>query len=368
MLTFSLTAHIQTRSRQPKKKKQTHQKRREKFYLCGKNLKEKMIKYTIQNLEENYSIVAEDVEKYLKANELKVPKNGRLSKKVYQGVLDFYAENEQNEPKILNGSKPKEKPAFESEDKRVAIYHQDVIKFLKSLPSNSVDLIMTDPAYSGMNQKLKLGKGKIIGRYKDRGEKGKWFDEFLDTEENYNAFLKECYRVLKNNRHIFLMFDSYSLLTLAPIVRDVFDVKNILVWDKVNIGLGHYFRRRHEFIMFASKGKRKVKLRSIPDIWNIKRFTHAPYPTQKPTEIFELMLVSSAEDDFVVCDPFLGSGAAAIASIKRNCRFIGCDISETSIEKSTNRIKEFIETGNDNMQKNPMHGNDEKMLKILQGG
>lgn len=327
-----------------------------------------MIKYTIQSLEENYSIVAEDVEKYLTTNELKIPKNGKLSKKVYQGVLDFYTKSAKNEPRILNGSKPKEKPAFESEDKRVAIYHQDVIKFLKSLPSNSVDLIMTDPAYSGMNQKLKLGKGKIIGRYKDRGEKGKWFDEFLDTEENYNAFLKECYRVLKNNRHIFLMFDSYSLLTLAPIVRDVFDVKNILVWDKVNIGLGHYFRRRHEFIMFASKGKRKVKLRSIPDIWNIKRFSHAPYPTQKPTEIFELMLVSSAEDDFVVCDPFLGSGASAIASIKRNCRFIGCDISETSIEKSTNRIKEFIETGNDNMQKNPMHGNDEKMLKILQGG
>lgn len=327
-----------------------------------------MIKYTIQNLEENYSIVAEDVEKYLKANELKIPKNGKLSKKVYQGVLDFYTNNGNHEPRILNGSKPKEKPVFESNDKRVAIYQQDVIAFLKSLPSNSVDLIITDPAYSGMNQKLKLGKGKIIGRYKDRGENGKWFEEFLDTEENYNVFLKECFRVMKDNRHIFLMFDSYSLLTLAPLVRDVFEVKNILVWDKVNIGLGHYFRRRHEFILFASKGKRKVKLRSIPDIWNIKRFTHAPYPTQKPTEIFELMLVSSADEDFVVCDPFLGSGASAIASIKKNCRFIGCDISETAIEKSTNRIKEFIETGKDNMQKNPMHGNDEKMIKILQGG
>ena len=327
-----------------------------------------MIKYTIQNLEENYSIVAEDVEKYLKANELKVPKNGKLSKKVYQGVLDFYTNNGNHEPRILNGSKPKEKAVFESDDRRVAIYQQDVIAFLKSLPSNSVDLIVTDPAYSGMNQKLKLGKGKIIGRYKDRGENGKWFEEFLDTEENYNMFLRECFRVMKDNRHIFLMFDSYSLLTLAPLVRDVFEVKNILVWDKVNIGLGHYFRRRHEFILFASKGKRKVKLRSIPDIWNIKRFTHAPYPTQKPTEIFELMLVSSADEDFVVCDPFLGSGASAIASIKKNCRFIGCDISETAIEKSTNRIKEFIETGKDNMQKNPMYGNDEKMIKILQGG
>ncbi len=327
-----------------------------------------MKEYTIQNLEENYSIVAEDVEKYLTANELKIPENGKLTKKVYQGVLSFYQNETDKEPAILNSLKFEDKPVFKSKDNRIAIYHQDVITFLKSLPSNSVDIIMTDPAYSGMNQKLKLGKGKIIGRYKDRGENGKWFDEFLDTEENYGVFLKECYRVMRNNRHIFLMFDSYSLLTLAPIVRNIFDVKNILVWDKVNIGLGHYFRRRHEFILFASKGKRRVKLRSIPDIWNIKRFTHAPYPTQKPTEIFELMLVSSAEDDFVVCDPFLGSGSSAIASIKRNCRFIGCDISETAIEKSTSRINEFLETGIDNLQKNPMHGDDEKMIKLLKSG
>ncbi len=327
-----------------------------------------MEEYTIQNLEENHSIVAEDVEKYLNARELRIPKNGRLSKKAYQGVLSFYQNESNKKPLTPNGSKPKDKPAFESKDKRVVIYHQDVIQFLKSLPSDSVDLIVTDPAYSGMNQRLKLGKGKIIGTYKNRGENGKWFDEFLDTEKNYSTFLKECFRVMKNNRHIFLMFDSYSLLTLAPLVRDVFEVKNILVWDKVNIGLGHYFRRRHEFILFASKGKRRIELRSIPDIWNIKRFTHAPYPTQKPTEIFELMLASSANKDFVVCDPFLGSGSSAIASIKRNCRFIGCDISETAIEKSTSRVKEFLKTGKDNLQKNPMHGGDEKMVKILQSG
>jgi site-specific DNA-methyltransferase (adenine-specific) len=80
------------------------------------------------------------------------------------------------------------------------------------------------------------------------------------------------------------------------------------------------------------------------------------------------MLASSANKDFVVCDPFLGSGSSAIASIKRNCRFIGCDISKTAIEKSTSRVKEFLKTGKDNLQKNPMHGDDEKMIKILQSG
>jgi site-specific DNA-methyltransferase (adenine-specific) len=40
------------------------------------------------------------------------------------------------------------------------------------------------------------------------------------------------------------------------------------------------------------------------------------------------MLKGSADKDFVICDPFVGSGSAAIASIKTGCKFLGCDISE----------------------------------------
>ena len=43
------------------------------------------------------------------------------------------------------------------------------------------------------------------------------------------------------------------------------------------------------------------------------------------------MLKGSAEKDFVVCDPFLGSGSSAIAAIKSECKFLGCDISDKSI-------------------------------------
>src|SRR3989344_1876636 len=223
----------------------------------------------------------------------------------------------------------KDEAVYKTSDSRIAIFQNDAITFLKNLPNSSVDIIVTDPAYSGMNQKLKLGRGKIIGEYNKAGENGaKWFEEFHDTEENYKTFLQECYRVLKNNRHIYIMFDSYSLLSLAPVVRDIFQVKNVICWDKVNIGLGHYFRRRHEFILFASKGKKNLNSKSIPDVWKVKRVSSMKYPTQKPTEIFELMLKGSAEKDFVVCDPFLGSGSSAIASIKAGCMFWGCDIAD----------------------------------------
>lgn len=280
-----------------------------------------------------------------------------------------HIENNSFEISGNNENKAKKKPFFNSYNGKISIFQDDAISFLKSLDDNSVDVIITDPAYSGMNQKLKLGSGKIIGKYSEAGDIGaKWFEEFHDTDENYKAFLKECYRVLKNSRHIYIMFDSYSLLSLAPIVREIFEVKNVICWDKANIGLGHYFRRRHEFILFASKGKRQLNSKSIPDVWKIKRVTSSKYPTQKPTEVFELMLKGSAEKDFVVCDPFLGSGSSAIAAIKSSCRFIGCDISYKSLTFSKERVEQFLLTQSDIYQKSSLLGDDEAMTKLFLNG
>ena len=235
----------------------------------------------------------------------------------------------------------------------VSIVTDDAINFLKSLPNNSVDVITTDPAYSGMNNKLKLGKGRIVGKYSEKGESNsKWFSEFKDTEENYSLFLTECKRVLKKDTgHIYIMFDSFSLLTLGAIVRKYFDVKNLITWDKVNIGMGHYFRRRHEYIIFSTNGNtRKIKNRSFPDIWRFKRIHNAKYATQKPVEIFQAMIFASTEKGYTVCDPFMGSSSSAIAAIKNNCNFIGCDISKDSFKISKERIKKFIETNTDILQ------------------
>lgn len=331
--------------------------------------------YTIQDVQRELSIVAEDVQKYIRLNKVKVQKNGRLSESSYQMLLDLFTNepvSKNNKPVyVLNGHKVavSQKPFFETSDGRVSIFRDDVINFLKGLPANSVDVIVTDPAYSGMNQRLKLGSGKIIGKYSEAGKVGaKWFEEFHDTEKNYRTFLQECYRVLKNDRHIYIMFDSFSLLSLAPIVRTVFEVKNLLCWDKANIGLGHYFRRRHEFILFASKGKRNLNSKSIPDVWKIKRVTSSKYPTQKPTEVFELMLKGSAEKDFVVCDPFLGSGSAAVAAIKSGCKFIGCDISAKAVSVSKERIQQFLKTRTDAYQKESHVCDDPAMTKLFFNG
>lgn len=224
----------------------------------------------------------------------------------------------------------------------VRLVRGDAIALLRSLPDASVNLVVTDPAYNGMNQHLALGKGRIVGRYSERGDGERWFEEFDDSPENYAAFCAEVARVLGPDRAAFLMFDAYSMLTLGPVVREHFHVKNVITWDKVVMGMGHNFRRQSEFLLYVTTGRAPLARRDVADVWRIRRVHRARYPTQKPVELFEAMIAASIGDrasaDVVVCDPFLGSGSAAVAALRQGCSFVGGDVAEASIIAATARI------------------------------
>ena len=230
-----------------------------------------------------------------------------------------------------------------------AIRTQDCIDFLRGLPDASVDLIVTDPAYSGMNRHMKFGHGRIVGHY-GKPDNARWFQEFSDDPESYAVFLGECRRVLRQDRHIYIMFDSFSMLSLGALVRDFFDVKGVVVWDKMHLGMGHYFRRRHEQIVFASKGRRKLSRRDLPDVWAVPRIHRATYPTQKPVRLFDHMVQASAAPGFLVCDPFCGSGSSGIAALRAGCDFIGADIDPRAVDIAEDRLTRFMSTGQDPLE------------------
>jgi site-specific DNA-methyltransferase (adenine-specific) len=226
---------------------------------------------------------------------------------------------------------------------------RDCIEFLRDLPDESVDLIVTDPAYSGMNQHMRFGHGRIVGHY-GSADNERWFHEFSDDPDTYRVFLGECRRVLRRDRHVYIMFDSFSMLSLGALVRDFFDVKCVVVWDKVHLGMGHYFRRRHEQIVFASKGRRKLVRRDLPDVWAVPRIHRAAYPTQKPVRLFEMMIEASADPGFVVCDPFCGSGSSGVAALRLGCDFIGADIDPRAVDISRKRLSSLVTTGQDPLE------------------
>jgi site-specific DNA-methyltransferase (adenine-specific) len=257
---------------------------------------------------------------------------------------------------------------------KFVLHHSDWRDFFAGLETGSVDVLCADPPYSGMNQMLQT-QGRIIGKYRDK-ENGEWFSEIVDDPAVYRAMLGEMKRVLNpQTGHVYIMFDPYSLISLAPLVREFFAVKNLITWDKVNIGMGHYYRRRTEFVLFATGGNnrkvsrgnygqrtqmvlfatagnnRKVRNRKIPDVWRIKRLGKLFYETQKPTELFEAMLFASGFPGALVCDPFVGSGASAVAATKMGLDFVGGDASSKAISMTTERVMHYRKHGVDLYQK-----------------
>jgi site-specific DNA-methyltransferase (adenine-specific) len=226
----------------------------------------------------------------------------------------------------------------------------DCLELLASLEDGSVDCIVTDPAYSGMNQHMQFGHGRIVGRYGYPGNT-RWFREFQDDPATFGRLLDECHRVLRDDRHIYVMFDSYSLLSLGALMRDRFRVKGVIVWDKVDIGMGHYFRRRHELVVFACKGRRRLSRRDLEDVWRIKRIHRAAYPTQKPVALFARMLEGSVEPGMVVCDPFCGSGSSAVAALAAGCAFVGADVSPAAVALSRERCAAYASVGEDPLER-----------------
>jgi hypothetical protein len=87
------------------------------------------VQYTIQDVQDKLSILSEDIERLIKQNNISVGKDGLLSNKAYQAILNFYSE-EKGQPKsdelvyVLNGYKieVKQRPFFESVNKRISIF------------------------------------------------------------------------------------------------------------------------------------------------------------------------------------------------------------------------------------------------------
>jgi len=206
------------------------------------------------------------------------------------------------------------------------IKNMDAHEWLNSLESESIDLILTDPAYESI-QKHRTGPSAR-------------FVSFYETisNEKLRSMSTEMYRVLKNDRHMYIMCDQETMFDIVPAFKSSgFKFWKPLIWDKVDIGLGYHYRSRYEVVLFFEKGKRQLSDMSIPDILRFKR-VRGGYPTEKPKHLASLLISQSTCEGEVVADPFVGSGAFGKAAIDLGRKFCGSDISLSACSFATNRI------------------------------
>jgi site-specific DNA-methyltransferase (adenine-specific) len=210
----------------------------------------------------------------------------------------------------------------------------DAVALLERLPSASVDLIVTDPAYESLEKHRAIGTTTRLKHSK--ASSNDWFTIFPNAR--FGELFEQAARVLKRHAHLYLFCDAETMFVAKPIAEAAgFKLWKPLVWDKKLIGMGYHYRARYELILFFEKGKRKLKDLSVPDILEAPRI-RGGYPSEKPSSLSETLIRQSSEPSELVVDPFCGSGSVGVAALSRGRRFLGGDLCEEAVETTLERL------------------------------
>ena len=101
------------------------------------------------------------------------------------------------------------------------------------------------------------------------------------------------------------------------------------------------------------QGAHNNPLGKVPtDVWVKNNHTASKeyvgwHSTQKPVPLIERMVLAHTKEGDTVLDFFAGSGATAIAALRNDRKFIGCEIDNDYYTKSLDHIKRLTEDSDD---------------------
>ncbi len=202
------------------------------------------------------------------------------------------------------------------------IIKDDCLNVMKQIPDKYFDLCLTDPPY-GIN----IAKNGKVGSEKcckptDYGEKD--WDLSIPSKEIF----EEITRVSKNQ----IIFGGNYFVEY---------LKNSpcwIVWDKLNTG--NFADCELAWTSF------KTAVRKYEFLWNgmlqqnMKNKEKRIHPTQKPVDLFGMILRDYSKEGDKVFDPFSGSGTTAIACHRGKRQFLCVEKDEVYFQKSVERLEE----------------------------
>jgi len=214
------------------------------------------------------------------------------------------------------------------------IYQMDCIEGMKLIPDSSIDLIVTDPPYL-MNYR----SNRRVVR-----EKFKHIANDVNSYDLIQAYLKECFRILKNDTAIYMFCSWHHVDFFKQEFEKYFKLKNIIVWNKNNHGSGDLkgaYAPKHEFILFGHKGRSILREKRVPDVIDCDKIPSPKltHPTEKPTELLSIFIKNSSDEGDIVFDGFAGTGSTLITAARLNRNFIGFEIEPEYIEIANKRLE-----------------------------
>ena len=195
------------------------------------------------------------------------------------------------------------------------------------------DVMITDPPYSsGGFQEAGKSVGSIGTRQND-----KIAGDVLSTR----GYLRLMKRVFQSSHadEFFVFTDWRMWINTFDAMEDGYiRVRNMLVWNKRQMGMGLPWRSQHELIAYGKRTPAQNITGKHGNVITIKRTRNDNHPTEKPVPLIRRLLTNTNAQ--TVIDPFMGSGSVGVACILENRNFIGIEIDPDYFAIAERRIKE----------------------------
>jgi site-specific DNA-methyltransferase (adenine-specific) len=227
------------------------------------------------------------------------------------------------------------------DETRFQLTRGDAVAWLRALPDESIDLVITDPPYESLEKHRAIGTTTRLKHSK--ASSNDWFEIFPNAR--FPELFAEVYRVLKPDTHFYLFCDPETMF-VAKQVADLMPEKSRfkfwkpLIWNKLRIGMGYHYRAKYECILFFEKGKRRLNDLGISDIIDCPRVIGG-YPAEKPPQVSSVLVEQSTQPGELVIDPFMGSGSSGVAAITNDRHFKGNDLCAEAVDITRARLLEL---------------------------
>jgi len=249
---------------------------------------------------------------------------------------------------------------------RIVLYPGDCLDLLRTIPSETVQLIATSPPYNiGKEYETKLR-----------------LDTYLEQQA---TVIRECVRALSPRGSICWQVGNYvdkgGIIPLDTVLYPIFAelglrMRNRIVWHfEHGLHCSRRFSGRYETISWFTKsddytfnldpvrvaqkypakkyfkGPKAGQFSCNPrgknpgDVWvipNVKsnHVEKTEHPCQFPVELIERLVLSMTNEGDWVLDPFVGSGTTVIAAIRHERRGVGAETVSKYVRLARNRVEQ----------------------------
>ena len=231
---------------------------------------------------------------------------------------------------------------------------------LAEIPPKSVDLILIDPPYYGIVEDAWDNQWKTENDYCD------WLIDHLRLAATRLNALGSLIVFGGIGKH-----ESHPFFSVILRVEKFLCFRNLITWKKRRAyGKSHdYLFCREEIAWFSASSERtavtfnvpltsekrgyagfnpkypaKSEFKRVSNVWDdIPELMRPERSCQKPEPLIERLIDTHSNQGDLVVDFFSGYGTTGIVALKRNRRFIGCEVIKADAEAANERCNKAYE-------------------------